>query len=530
MTAGAYRWLRGGDANAFFALMLDNLLNLVILNGILVGFGYPQELVLRLMIPGTALGVLVGDVAYTWLAIRLAKRTGNPDVTAMPLGLDTPSTIGIAVTVLGPAFLAAKGAHLAGGMVESAAVEQAAYTTWYLGMAVMMIMGLVKLVFAFLGDLVRRAVPNAGLLGSIGGIGIALLAYLPLLDIFGAPIVGLSALGLVLYTLVARLPLPGRLPGAAVAVAVATALYYALGPVGLAGEGFAWPELVFQPVLALPTLGFVKGLSEVGPFLPIAIPFGLLTIIGGINVTESARVAGDAYETRSILLTEAVATLVAGLFGGVSQSTPYIGHPAYKKMGAAAGYTLATGLFVGLGGLLGYVQFVVGLIPKAAVTPILLFIGLEIVHQAYHEASEDPAVPSSRYSPAVTLAFLPSLAQLALITVKGLLGGDIGQYAEQLSVLALLGNGFILTAMLWGGGLALLIDRKLVRAGVFFLVAGALASVGLIHSPHLSGAMVLPWAAGEVGHVVRTVVLGYAVLGGGLVVAGLAGAGKEQVA
>ena len=36
-------------------------------------------------------------------------------------------------------------------------------------------------------------------------------------------------------------------------------------------------------------------------------------------------------------------TLVAGLCGGVAQSTPYIGQPAYKAMGARAGYTLLTG-------------------------------------------------------------------------------------------------------------------------------------------------------------------------------------------
>ena len=60
------------------------------------------------MFPGTAFGVLFGDLVYTWMAFRLAKKTGNPRVTAMPLGLDTPSTIGIALVVLGPAFVSLK--------------------------------------------------------------------------------------------------------------------------------------------------------------------------------------------------------------------------------------------------------------------------------------------------------------------------------------------------------------------------------------------------------------------------------------
>ncbi|MBN2800028.1 MAG: hypothetical protein JXX28_12865 [Deltaproteobacteria bacterium] len=518
---GTYRWLKRGDANAFFALMLDNVLNLVVLTGILVGFGFPIERVLTLMVPGTALGVMVGDVAYSFLAMRLAKKTGNPNVTAMPLGLDTPSTIGIALMVLGPAFLAAKGDLVAGGMAQDAAANQAAFTTWQLGMAVMVTMGVVKVIFAFFGDWIRRVVPTAGLLGSLGGIGLALLAYFPLVDVFEAPIIGLSALGLVLYTLVARIDLPWQLPGAAVAVLVGTVLHYALGPIGYGVAEFAWPTLELHLGFPMPSTGFIEGFRLVGPYLPIAIPFGLLTVIGGINVTESARLAGDAYRTRDILLIDAASTFLAGVFGGVSQSTPYIGHPAYKAMGASAGYTLFTGVFVGLGGMLGYVQFVVELIPKAAVTPILLFIGLEIVHQAYHQSPR-------RHSPAVTLAFLPIVARLgSILIVPFVVGATLSEGAVHSQfILAVLGNGFIITAMLWGAALALLIDRQLVRSGIFFLVIAGLTAVGIIHSVDPQGSLYLPWAAGEHAHHMHLMVIGYAMVGAALTAVGLSGAVK----
>ena len=90
--------------------------------------------------------------------------------------------------------------------------------------------------------------------------------------------------------------------------------------------------------------------------LPVVLPFALATIVGGIDCTESAAAAGDEYDTRPILLTEGVASLVAGLLGGVIQTTPYIGHPAYKKMGGRAAYTLATALFVGVAGYFGWFQ------------------------------------------------------------------------------------------------------------------------------------------------------------------------------
>src|SRR6476660_5073064 len=91
---GSYKWAAAGDINAFFGLMLDNVVNLAVLAGILVfGFGFPSTLVYTRMFPGTALGVMFGDVVYTWLAFKLARKTGRDDVTAMPLGLDSPSTI-----------------------------------------------------------------------------------------------------------------------------------------------------------------------------------------------------------------------------------------------------------------------------------------------------------------------------------------------------------------------------------------------------------------------------------------------------
>ena len=393
-----YKWATKGDINAFFGLMLDNVVNLAVLAGILVaGFGFPATLVYTRMFPGTALGVLFGDVVYTVMAIRLAQRTGRADVTAMPLGLDAPSTIGMALTVLGPAFIVAKAR-----MPEA----DAAILAWQVGMATMVLMGVFKLVMSFIGDRVRRAIPEAGLLGSIGGVGIALLGTLQLGEIYGEPIVGMMALGVIFYALVAKIKLPFRAPEVLVSVAIGATLYYALGALGWSLHHVAAPAANFPVGLPLPSLGFLKGMPiAVHDYLPLALPFAILTVIGGINVTESARIAGDDYNTRDILLTEAIATLIAGVCGGVSQSTPYIGHPAYKAMGGRAGYTLATGLFIGLGGMLGYIAFMADALPKPALAPILVFVALDITEQSYH------ATPK-RHAAAVTLAVFPSVAQL----------------------------------------------------------------------------------------------------------------------
>ena len=109
-----------------------------------------------------------------------------------------------------------------------------------------------------------------------------------------------------------------------------------------------------------------------------------------------------------------VVDLVGGLFGGVIQSTPYIGHPAYKAMGARSAYTLATAIFVGAAGIFGFFDWIFFFIPKAVIFPILIFVGLEITAQSFH------ATPVRHY-PAVALACVPALAYLAVLAYKQLL-------------------------------------------------------------------------------------------------------------
>src|SRR5690606_39957647 len=100
------RWFVVGDFNGFFGLVVDNLSILGFIAMALVGiFQFPAEVVFGRMFPGTAFGVLVGNLLYTLMARRLAVRSGREDVSAMPLGLDAPTCIGMALLVLGPAFV-----------------------------------------------------------------------------------------------------------------------------------------------------------------------------------------------------------------------------------------------------------------------------------------------------------------------------------------------------------------------------------------------------------------------------------------
>ena len=478
-------WFRGGDVNAFFALMFDNVANLVILVAILIGaFQFPKDLVLRRIVPGTAVGVLVGDLIYAWMARRLARKTGRSDVTAMPLGLNAPSVFGISFAVLGPAYIATGDPVLA----------------WKIGMAVAVLVGLIKMGLSLAGNAVRTTLPRAALLGSIAGAGVALIAFLPLMKLVASPIVGFVALGIILLTFVAGVRLPWGLPGAFVSALVAVGIHYALTALGIgpattaaAAPGIASLDLA----IPWPSFAFLDGLPLALTYLPVALPFAVMTVIGGIDNTESAAAAGDEYDTRSIVATEGFCTLVAGLCGGVIESTPYIGHPAFKKMGAGAGYAVATALFVGLGGMLGYLPLLVDWIPPAAVAPILIYIGLEVLGQGML------ATPP-RHAFAVALAVLPSIAFLvslemgSLVTAAGgALANLTGEVAETFRAARLLGNGFIVTALVWGAGAAELIDRRFRRSALYFFAGALLCLFGVIHSPTAQGTFFLPWTVAD---------------------------------
>lgn len=504
-----YRWARSGDVNAFFGLMIDNVTVMVLLVGLITSstppadqkpneYRFTPQFVMTHMIPGTALGVLLGDLVFTGMAFRLARRTGRDNVTAMPLGLDTPSTFPVAFLVLLETLHQARNRmHLD----HEAAMQFA----WHVGLVVLVLVGIFKVLLAPVGNAVRRLIPRAGLLGSLAAIALSLIAFLPLLldGIAAVPLVGLISLVIILVSLVAGRPLPGKIPGALAAVGVGVGMYLACRSLGqifnvplveelsLASPGQNWsPPRLIPANFTLSHDGewWSRVLAVALQKLPVILPFALATIVGGIDCTESAAAAGDEYDTRTVLLTEGIASLVAGLMGGVLQTTPYIGHPAYKAMGGRAAYTLVTALFVGFAGFFGWFDFLFAWLPKPAMFPILVFVGLEITAVSFR------ATPEPHY-PALAIAFLPALAYLITVPLKQVLGPQLASPSTAVMVQTLwcLANGFIVTSLLWSASLAALIDGALRKSAGFLATASVAAFFGVIHSPLASEQIDLPW-------------------------------------
>ncbi len=94
-----------------------------------------------------------------------------------------------------------------------------------------------------------------------------------------------------------------------------------------------------------------------------------------------------------------------------------------------------------------------------------------------------------------------------------------------------LGNGFILTAMLWGGFLAEMIDRRLRLSALYLGILAVFTFFGVVHSSSPDGIMYLPWRlTGLARAVPYQFALAYAVFAALLLLLSFSQASKEPPA
>lgn len=497
-----------GDINAGFAFLLDCVVNLFVLSTLLSIFGFPMEIIQTRIIPGALVGIVVGILLNVRMARRIAKETGNPNITAMPIGLDMPTTVGITLTLLGPLFLILKS--------ELGNAEEAATIAWYVGMASTIWMGLIKFGLSFFGSTIQRLLPISALLGAMMGVAIVWLGANAILGVFTTPEVGLIALAVLIYALIAGLRVPGALPGAVAAILLGTLVFYVMGAAGLM-PGFAWPQVdpmaLYVPV---PSFGGVDELFGRSLFyMAIIVPFALLITVSTINLTAGANLLGDDLKSGELIRVDAGATIIGAIFGSVVQTTPYFGHATYKRLGAHRVYALGVAVVLAVGGVLGVIGFLIKVLPDAAIKPILIVVACDIVRLAFKGVQV-------QHSPAVAFAIMPAILNFAFVKVSELMrhvdtglkelqsaAASLNEAAQQVItqatafipadwlqgyiLLGALSRGYILTGLLWAAVVAFVIDRQLMRSAFVLVLSAALSLFGVIHSVLPNSAIYFPW-------------------------------------
>lgn len=465
------------DLDAFFGLAVNNLVDLIIIAT--VGrtlLQLPDALLFGRILPGAGLSLLLGNLYYSHQARRLAEAEGRDDVTAQPFGLNTPTVFLFLYLVMYPVYVRTHDPELA----------------WKVGVAACFLSGVIEAAGAFVGETLQRITPRSALLATLAGAALAYIALLPTLDLFARPLVGLVPLGLILVGYFARVRLPLNLPAGLVAVAVGSGLAWATGMMSV--EAIAPAARSAGLYLPRPSLGAVlDGLPRVLPFLSAVAPLAVMNFMGTLQCVESAAAAGDRFRPFPSMVVNGVATMAGALLGSCFPTTVYIGHPAWKALGARRGYSILNGVAMSVLCVTGLMGLVLALVPRESAAAILLFVGLVIAAQAFE-------VTPARHFPAVAFALVPHLAAWGLgildtlATAAGTSVKAIGEEAIRkaglsYSGLRTLSAGSLLTSMFLCATTIAVIDRRFRAAAGWALAASALSWVGLVHAERIGWGM-----------------------------------------
>lgn len=462
-----------GDIDGFFGLFIDNLLQLMLIAVLCPTVaGLPREFVTSTLLPGAAASILIGNLFYAAQARRLARETGRTDVTALPYGINTPSLIAFIFLIMGPIYRETGNTRLA----------------WQAGLLACLINGVMEIGGAFVGDWLRRHTPRAALLTSLAGVAITFIAMGFVFQIYASPELAILPMIIILTTYAAKVRWPGRIPGGFLGVLVGILLFWWIKGSGATVPtdpvGWHFPRAVPRDLLALI-------MDRTGwQYLAVIVPMGLFNVIGSLQNLESAAAAGDHFPTKPSLLVNGFCGVLAALLGSPFPTTIYIGHPAWKAMGARSGYSILNGVVIMLLCLTGSIALVLQFVPLEATLGILLWIGIVMTAQAFSE------VPKS-HTLAVALGLMPALASWALLLIEttlrvagSSLQATVGNFGQDLYIhgVIALSQGFLLSSMILAAMMVHIIEREFLRGAVWALVAALFSLTGLIHGYEMTAA------------------------------------------
>lgn len=473
-----YKLFNRSDFSAFWALFTDNLINLMVLAGICqFVFQMPAEIVYGRIVPGAAVAILAGIAVYVGLAKRAAQQQGR-DVTALPYGISTPVMFVYLFGVIGPIYWATNDPVLA----------------WQVGIGAGFMGGIVAAMGAIIGPWLKRVTPRAGMLGTLCGIALVFIGTVPLATIFENPFIGFASMIIILWGLVGQFRLPYNIPAGLLALIVGTVVALGIGEAKFSVEGMGfYPPLPYIGDL----IAGVQYLFANPELFLVLVPVQIYNFIETMNNVESAEAAGDHYPVATCQITDGVGTMVGAVFGSPFPTTAYIGHPAYKRMGAHAGYIIGVGTVIPLAAFFGLLAFLNNLIPMAAAAPVLVFVALSLITNTAHSVKTE-------HMAAVTFAMMPHVSSFLMVKWGALMGalGAVGvaslpQLGDSALTAALLqqgahfeghlalSQGAILTGLIWGAIVASVIDGNFRNAGGFAVAAAVMSSFGIIHSASL---------------------------------------------
>ena len=477
----AQRWwvLERGDIDTTVAHLGFNLAQTVIPVFLLIPVGIPATFSVAHLLPGYALGFLVGSLGMVGLAIGLSRREGRRDVTAHVYGNNVPAIISYTLSIMLPVYL------------ESRDPERA----WAVGAAAVAWTGLIKLAAAPFARTFRRLIPGAAAMTVFGAAMYSYLALVLLQRVFDHPLVGLVALAIVMTSVLGGIPITRwRIPPFIVAWTVPLLVGIAAGYVRPSWQGvsLSWPWAV--------TADSLRAMALAAPYLSVIAPMAIYHVLQDIASVAGASAAGDDYDVRAVLAVDGLGTLVSGLAGSVIAPVVYAMLPPYKAMGARIGFSFWTPVLYLAVAVSGLTIFIAQLFPWPILAAMIAYVSIGVGMATLRRV--DP-----KYLSVVLLGFvLPAGAVVAAAVNSALPGLQLSAAnpAVQASLnrsiywssIQGLGNGFLFLVLVVAAVVAETIDRQFARAAAWCLLAALFSWFGLMHSALMRWAAQPAYAAG----------------------------------
>lgn len=465
-TAGRWWALGRGDIDATVAQVGFNLAQMIIPVFLLAPIGIPLAFSIEHLVPGYALGFLLGSLGLTFLAVRLRKREGRANVTAHVYGNNVPAIIAYTLSIVLPVYLQ----------------THDAITAWQTGAAAVVWTGIIKLAAAPFAGLFRRFIPIPASMTVFGAAMYSYLALVLLQRVFDQPLVGIVALAIVAVSVLGNIPITRlRIPPFIVAWTIPLLVGWLIGYVHP-----VWPGAAMRlPFVA--SLGPLRSLSLAVPYLSVIAPIAIYQILQDIASVEGAYAAGDNYDARSIVACDGLATLICGAAGSVVTPVVYAMHPPYKAMGARIGFALWTPIILLLVVISGLTLFMAQLFPWPILAAMIAYVSVGVGMATLRRVDR-------KYLSVVLLGFvLPAGAVVAAAVNSALPALKLSaanpdvQSALNRSIywssVQGLGSGFLFLVLVLTALITEVIDRNFGRASLWCLVASVFSWFGLMHSP-----------------------------------------------
>ena len=475
------RWwvLERGDVDTAVAHLGFNLAQTVIPVFLLLPVGISAAFSVAHLLPGYALGFLIGSLGMVRLAVGLARREGRRDVTAHVYGNNVPAIISYTLSIMLPVYL------------ESHSAERA----WAVGAAAVAWTGLIKLAAAPFAKAFRRFIPVPAAMTVFGAAMYSYLALVLLQRVFDHPLVGLVALAIVMTCVLGNIPITRwRIPPFLVAWMVPLAVGLAVGYVRPAWQGVS-PSLPF----AFPAAP-LQAMALAVPYLSVIAPMAIYHVLQDIASAAGASAAGDDYDVRAVLAVDGVGTLVCGLAGSVVTPVVYAMLPPYKAMGARIGFSFWTPVLYLAVTVSGLTIFIAQLFPWPILAAMIAYVSIGVGAATLRRVEP-------KYLSVVLLGFvLPAGAVVAAAMNSALpaLQLSAGSAAVQAALnrsiywssVQGLGNGFLFLVLVVAAVVTETINRRFVPAAAWCLLAAAFSWFGLMHSALMRWAAQPTYAAG----------------------------------